>query len=133
MSAVELFRKLTALGIVLTPHGEDGLTVDAPVGVVGPALSSLLRDAKHELRQLAISEDNEARNWPLGEPFEPLPADHPLAVANEENWANIHGSCYRYLTWPRVFPNPCLCCGGRYRHSEQCERIRSAGLGVSPT
>ena len=131
MNAADLYRKLADLGVVLTPHGEDGLTVDAPVGVIGPPLSSSLREVRSELRALALELSLGDYDWPLGDAFQQLPADHPLAVANEEHWANIEEGYYQYLTWPRVFPNPCLCCGGRYQHSAACEAMREDGLGVA--
>lgn len=86
------------------------------------------RDARNHSGPSAIARSGSS--WPLGDPFEPLPSDHPFTISNERHWQQLGEYEYRYLTLPRPRLHPCVCCGGRYRHSQPCEMMRQAGLGV---
>lgn len=138
MSASSLYQELLALGVVLTPHGEDGLTIEGPAAIAWPAWLPRIREVKQELRRLAMgtdrftdqASDNELDTW---EGFGFFPDDHPFAIANEVSWSNIDAGDRRYLTFPRTHPEPCLCCGGRLIHSRACRMMREAGLGVETT
>jgi len=46
--------------------------------------------------------------------------------ANEFYWANIDYRDHRYLTGPRRHPEPCLWCGGRYKHSWLCDALHAS-------
>lgn len=136
MNPVSLYQSLVDLKTVLTPHGTDGLTIEGPAEIARPPLSFLIRKWKSELRAIAliVVEGNASTShdstWLANGPGSLLPKDHPLAVANERNWLHLEDRDRQYLLGRHLIPNPCVCCGGRYKHSRACEMMRSAGLGV---
>lgn len=142
MNASELLANLERSGVHLTASGEK-LLLDAPKGSITLTLLGQIKELKDELITLITrvsgtiggiekqSTENSTFESIARSPFDPVPLDDPFIVANERCWSEITDSVRYHLEWPRSFPNPCLCCGGRYKHGKACEMMRENGLGLN--
>lgn len=123
MTTPELIRRLATAGVTLRSDGRDRLHVTGPKGVVDANLLQTLRDRKGEVIGLL-------RDGATGHAGVQQPLQGPSAEEVDQLWSQVAPSDYRHLTTSRRPVPPCMCCGGRSRHSATCQMMRREGFGV---